>query len=89
MKDPHSVELYGSENAGNFGRLNFVIKPCNLGYEPGVQPPDNPECLLTKEEQVAFLEPSNFIFLYNSERIADGEFGMQDRIIKESVFVNQ
>lgn len=68
LDDISQVEIFGSENA-DFGRINILLLPCNFGYEPGVQPPDNPDCELSREAQMEFLKPLNFMVLYNSERI--------------------
>ena len=88
LDDYGEISLFGNENE-DFGRLDILLSPCNLGLEPGEVPVNNPTCHLDLKDQMEFLEPLNFLLIYNNQRFNDAEFDSKTRIIKESVLVNQ
>ena len=88
IADYSTLELFGNENE-DFGRLAVILHPCNDGLEEGEPHPTNPNCELTLEKQIEYLEPLNFLVYYNNERLDLEEFEPTKKIKKESILMNQ
>ena len=82
------LEIYGIENE-DFGRLAVILHPCNDGLKPNETHPTNPNCELTLEKQIEYLEPLNFLVYYNNERLDLEEYETATKIKKESILMNQ
>ena len=91
IADYSMLELHGHENHENvdFGRLAVILHPCNDGLEEGEPHPTNPNCELTLQKQIEYLEPLNFLVYYNNERLDLEEFEPTKKIKKESILMNQ
>ena len=80
------LEIYGIENE-DFGKLAVILHPCNDGLQPNETHPTNPNCELTLEKQIEYLEPLNFLVYYNNERLDLEEYETA-KIKKESILMN-
>ena len=87
----NDIDLYGLEATSTFASLSIIAVPCNLKLsQPRIGASEDrisENCNPNLDAQLKYLQPPNFVAIFNQERLDLKKFG-DDSIERFSTFVN-